>query len=158
LVLVPRHPQRFDAVEKLVRERGLRLTRRSQGLPKPEDAVWLGDSMGEMAAYYRLADIAFIGGSLLPFGGQNLIEAAACGCPVLIGVHTFNFAQASADAIRSGAARRVADTSELAAALQTLLADADARAAMQAAGRDFAARHQGATERILGMIEKARAG
>ncbi|GHT94080.1 3-deoxy-D-manno-octulosonic acid transferase [Betaproteobacteria bacterium] len=156
LVLVPRHPQRFDAVEKLVRERGLRLTRRSQGQPAPEDAVWLGDSMGEMAAYYRLADVAFIGGSLLPFGGQNLIEAAACGCPALIGSHTFNFAQASANAIHSGAARRVANTTELATALQTLFADANARAAMRAAGQDFATRHQGATERILGVIEKVR--
>jgi 3-deoxy-D-manno-octulosonic-acid transferase len=154
LVLVPRHPQRFDAVEKLVRERGFALTRRSQGKPAPEDAVWLGDSMGEMPAYYRLADVAFIGGSLLPFGGQNLIEAAACGCPVLIGSHTYNFAQASADAIRSGAARRVADATELAAELAMLLPDANARAAMQAAGLNFAARHQGATGRILGMVEK----
>ncbi|MDR1887794.1 MAG: 3-deoxy-D-manno-octulosonic acid transferase [Zoogloeaceae bacterium] len=157
LVLVPRHPQRFDAVEKLARERGFRLTRRSQALPGAEDAIWLGDSMGEMAAYYRLADAAFIGGSLLPFGGQNLIEAAACGCPALIGPHTFNFSQASMDAIHSGAARRVSDAKELAAALQHLLSDPAARATMRQAGLDFAARHQGATGRILAMVEKVRA-
>jgi 3-deoxy-D-manno-octulosonic-acid transferase len=152
LVLVPRHPQHIDAVEKLVRERGLRLTRRSQGLPRPEDSIWLGDSMGEMPAYYRLADVAFIGGSLLPFGGQNLIEAAACGCPILIGAHTFNFSQASADAIRLGAARRVADARELAIALRSLLPDPAARAAMRKAGLEFAAAHQGAVRCILKSI------
>jgi 3-deoxy-D-manno-octulosonic-acid transferase len=154
LVLVPRHPQRFNAVEKLAHARGFLLTRRSQGLPKPEDDLWLGDSMGEMAAYYRLADVAFIGGSLLPFGGQNLIEAAACGCPILVGTHTFNFAQASADAIRLGAARRVADAQELTTELRALLPDSAARAAMRRAGLDFAAAHQGATARILALIEK----
>jgi 3-deoxy-D-manno-octulosonic-acid transferase len=152
LVLVPRHPQRFDAVEKLSRARGFCLTRRSQGLPRPEDSIWLGDSMGEMPAYYRLADVAFIGGSLLPFGGQNLIEAAACGCPILIGAHTFNFSQASADAIRLGAARRVADTEELAAALQSLLSNPAARATMRQAGLDFATAHQGATQCILKLV------
>src|SRR5574343_481512 len=105
LVLVPRHPQRFAAVADLVREAGLSCVQRSSGLPQADTAVWLGDSMGEMAAYYALADLAFIGGSLLPLGGQNLIEAAACGCPVLIGPHTFNFLHATEDAIAAGAAR-----------------------------------------------------
>ncbi|KAF4516559.1 hypothetical protein B566_EDAN003306 [Ephemera danica] len=103
LVLVPRHPQRFDAVAALLEQGKVPFFRRSAGLPGPEERVWLGDSMGEMAAYYALADIAFVGGSLLPLGGQNLIEAAACGCPVLVGPHTFNFRQATEDAIAAGA-------------------------------------------------------
>jgi 3-deoxy-D-manno-octulosonic-acid transferase len=152
LVLVPRHPQRFAAVADLVRRRGLALAARSARLPTAAESVWLGDSMGEMAAYYALADLAFIGGSLLPFGGQNLIEAAACSCPVLIGAHTFNFAQASADALAAGAARRVQDADELLRALVTLLADAPARARLAAAGRAFAARHRGATTRTLACI------
>ena len=154
LVLVPRHPQRFAAVADLVRRQGLALAARSARLPTAAESVWLGDSMGEMAAYYALADLAFIGGSLLPFGGQNLIEAAACGCPVLIGPHTFNFAQASADAIAAGAARRVRDADQLAEALAALLADAPARARLAAAGRAFAARHRGATARTLERIAR----
>lgn len=155
LVLVPRHPQRFEAVARLVRERGLRLAYRSQGLPGAEHQVWLGDSMGEMAAYYRLADLAFVGGSLLPLGGQNLIEAAACGCPVLTGPHTFNFAQASADAVAAGAARQVADAGELETVLGELLDAPAKRVAMGQAGRDFAAAHRGATARTLALITSA---
>lgn len=155
LVLVPRHPQRFEAVAGLVRERGLTLAYRSQGLPGAEHQVWLGDSMGEMAAYYRLADLAFVGGSLLPLGGQNLIEAAACGCPVLTGPHTFNFAQASADAVAAGAARQVADVGELETVLGELLDAPAKRVAMGQAGRDFAAAHRGATARTLALITSA---
>lgn len=155
LVLVPRHPQRFEAVAHLVRERGLRLAYRSQGLPGAEHQVWLGDSMGEMAAYYRLADLAFVGGSLLPLGGQNLIEAAACGCPVLTGPHTFNFAQASADAVAAGAARQVAGAGELEKVLGELLDAPEKRVAMGQAGRDFAAAHRGATARTLALITSA---
>jgi 3-deoxy-D-manno-octulosonic-acid transferase len=151
LLLVPRHPQRFDAVADLVSHRNLTLQRRSQGLPGPEHQVWLGDSMGEMAAYYRLADFAFVGGSLLPFGGQNLIEAAACGCPALIGPHTFNFAQAGEAAIAAGAARRVADARELAKAVQELIDHPATRKTMSAAGLAFCAAHRGAAARILEM-------
>ena len=146
---------RFEAVARLVRERGLTLAYRSQGLPGAEHQVWLGDSMGEMAAYYRLADLAFVGGSLLPLGGQNLIEAAACGCPVLTGPHTFNFAQASADAVAAGAARQVADAGELETVLGELLDAPAKRVAMGQAGRDFAAAHRGATARTLALITSA---
>lgn len=152
LVLVPRHPQRFDEVARLISSRGLNLGRRSQGLPAPEHRVWLGDSMGEMAAYYRLADIAFVGGSLLPLGGQNLIEAAACGCPVLIGPHTFNFVQATADAVAAGAALQVADQQGLQVELEQLLADRAARESMAAAALAFAAAHKGAAARSLDLI------
>ncbi|MDR1349287.1 MAG: lipid IV(A) 3-deoxy-D-manno-octulosonic acid transferase [Zoogloeaceae bacterium] len=145
LVLTPRHPQRFDAVATLVETRGLSLTRRSAGLPTLETQVWLGDSMGELAAYYALADIAFIGGSLLPLGGQNLIEAAACACPTLFGPYTFNFARASRDAVRAGAALRVQDA-------KTLLAHPKQQAALRSAALDFAAQYRGATTRVLALL------
>jgi 3-deoxy-D-manno-octulosonic-acid transferase len=152
LVLVPRHPQRFAEVAALLARRGIRYRRRSEGGPRPDDQVWLGDSMGEMVAYYRLADVAFIGGSLAPLGGQNLIEAAACGCPVLLGPHTFNFKQASEDAIGQGAALRIASPEELGPRLQSLLTNKPQREAMADAACRFAARHRGATERTQSLI------
>jgi 3-deoxy-D-manno-octulosonic-acid transferase len=103
--------------------------------------------MGEMALYYGMADIALIGGSLLPLGGQNLIEAAACGCPVVCGPHMFNFEQAAADALARGAALEVADAPAAIALLRTLSADPARRAAMCLAAFDYARAHRGATER-----------
>ena len=155
LVLVPRHPQRFGAVAELLAREGVDFFRRSDGLPERETQVWLGDSMGEMAAYYTLADIAFIGGSLLPLGGQNLIEAAACGCPAVVGQHTFNFLQATADAIAAGAALRVDDADGLAAAISRALDDADELGEMRAAALRFAAAHRGATARMVALIRAA---
>ena len=152
LVLVPRHPQRFAEVAALLGARGIEFARRSEGLPGPASRVWLGDSMGEMAAYYALADLAFVCGSLLPLGGQNLIEAAACGCPVLVGPHTFNFKQATEDALAAGAALRVADADVLGATVDRLLADETALAGMREAAQSFARAHQGATGRMLALI------
>jgi 3-deoxy-D-manno-octulosonic-acid transferase len=97
-------------------------------------------------------DIAFVGGSLLPYGGQNLLEACAMGKPVLIGPHTYNFAEAAELAVRAGAAMRVADAHELARAIQTLFADEKKRQAMGNAGRAFIATHQGATQKIMNLI------
>jgi 3-deoxy-D-manno-octulosonic-acid transferase len=149
-VIVPRHPQRFDEVAALLERRGLKFQRRSAGEPVAADTrVVLGDSMGEMFAYYAACDLAYVGGSLLPLGGQNLIEACAMGVPVLVGPHTFNFAQATADAIAAGAALRVADAEELMRAAAALLGDAERRARMGTAARAFAAAHRGATERTL---------
>src|SRR5207249_10675901 len=108
LVIVPRHPQRFDTVAQLLASRGLKFTRRSTNAPLDADCdIVLGDSMGEMAAYYRACDVAFVGGSLLTYGGQNLIEACAAGVPVLIGPYTYNFAQAAESAVAAGAAALV---------------------------------------------------
>ncbi|OQA33042.1 MAG: 3-deoxy-D-manno-octulosonic acid transferase [Betaproteobacteria bacterium ADurb.Bin341] len=152
LVLVPRHPQRFDEVAALLHRRGLSAVRRSHALPEKETRVWLGDSMGEMVAYYTLADVAFIGGSLLPLGGQNLIEAAACGCPILVGPHTFNFEQATEDALGCGAAQRIANADELAGAINLLLASPEQRQRMRQAALEFAAAHRGATDRTMQLI------
>ena len=156
LLLVPRHPQRFDAVATLAAQHGLALQRRSEEAPlRPDTAVLLGDSMGEMFAYYAACDLAFVGGSLVDCGGQNLIEACAVGAPVLIGASTYNFAAAADAAVACGAARRVASADELLALAGTLLGDASARAAMAAAGREFAARHRGATAATLELICRA---
>jgi 3-deoxy-D-manno-octulosonic-acid transferase len=155
LVIVPRHPQRFPEVAALLVQNGVDIVRRSDGLPGSGTAVWLGDSMGEMAAYYTLAGIAFIGGSLLPLGGQNLIEAAACGCPAIVGPHTFNFLQATEDAIAAGAARRVDDEAGLAAAISQAFGNARELAEMRTAALRFAAAHRGATERTVAVIRAA---
>jgi 3-deoxy-D-manno-octulosonic-acid transferase len=152
LVMVPRHPQRFDEVEAMLRERGATVGRRSAGLPDAQTGVWLGDSMGEMAAYYAMADCAYIGGSLLPFGGQNLIEAAACGTPALIGPHTWNFAEAAAQAIDAGAALRVGDFAALGAAMAQLAGDPARRAVMARAGTAFCDAHRGATARTMALL------
>jgi 3-deoxy-D-manno-octulosonic-acid transferase len=157
LLLVPRHPQRFDDVARMVAGCGLPLMRRSalaqdDSAVAAEVAVLLGDSMGEMFAYYGVADLAFIGGSLLPLGGQNLIEPAALGKPILVGEHTFNFAQATEDCIAVGGAVRVASSDALMQEAVRLLADAGARAAMGACALDFANQHRGATARTLALL------
>ena len=148
-LVVPRHPQRFDAVARLAEQHGLRVSRRSTWADAPQAAdVWLGDSLGEMPAYYALADVALLGGSFAPLGGQNLIEAAACGCPVVMGPHTFNFAQAAEQALAAGAALRVADLTQGLGAASALVAQASRRQAMANAAQAFARQHQGAAERI----------
>ena len=160
LVIVPRHPQRFDDVAALARDAGYRVSRRSQwagGLPGEQDCsadVWLGDSMGEMPAYYALADVALLGGSFAPLGGQNLIEAAACGCPVIMGPHTFNFAQAAELSLQSGAAQRVSDWPEAVALARALHAGGEL-AGMAAAAMRFADAHRGAARSMAQRISAA---
>ncbi|MGH8854046.1 MAG: lipid IV(A) 3-deoxy-D-manno-octulosonic acid transferase [Telluria sp.] len=155
LAIVPRHPQRFDEVEKMIAARGLSVVRRSQLAQGIGDAqVLLGDSMGEMFAYFAACDCAFIGGSLLPLGGQNLIEACALGKPVLVGEHTFNFAQATDEAVADGAAVRVADADALVAAALRLLEDEAARTGMGAHALAFAGRHRGATLRTVELLRQ----
>ncbi|MEW6763152.1 MAG: lipid IV(A) 3-deoxy-D-manno-octulosonic acid transferase [Pseudomonadota bacterium] len=155
LVIVPRHPQRFDEVEKLMKARGLSVQRRSRletGVGSAD--VLLGDSMGEMFAYYAACDCAFIGGSLMPLGGQNLIEACALGKPVLVGEHTFNFADATEEAVTDGAALRVPDADALMAAAVRLLEDEAARRSMGAHALAFAGRHRGATLRTVELLRQ----
>ena len=155
LIIVPRHPQRFNDVARMITARGLSLARRStldeMAVP-PNVQVLLGDSMGEMFSYYAACDIAFIGGSLLPLGGQNLIEACALGKPVLLGPHTFNFNLISDDAIEAGAAVRVADgVAMLREAMRLLHADAE-RVARGAKALAFAEQHRGAAQRTLNLL------
>jgi 3-deoxy-D-manno-octulosonic-acid transferase len=155
VMLVPRHPQRFDDVAGLLSSRGIRFARRSQQgdldswKSGSDPDFLLGDSMGEMALYYAAADVALIGGSLLPLGGQNLIEACAVGTPVVVGPHMFNFAQATTDAIEAGAALRAATPAEAIAQMHAIAEDGARRQAMSDAALRFAARHRGATERTL---------
>ncbi|MBB3212965.1 3-deoxy-D-manno-octulosonic-acid transferase [Herbaspirillum sp. Sphag1AN] len=155
LVMVPRHPQRFDEVAQLISARGLRIHRRSQGLdgPLPKDIdIVLGDSMGEMFGYYAACDLAFIGGSLLPLGGQNLIEACSLGKPVLIGPHTFNFELISRQAIEAQAALRVEDESLMLTVANRCFLDKERLRDMALHAQIFARQHQGATLRTLALI------
>lgn len=157
LMIVPRHPQRFDEVAALVTQQGLSLSRRSTWGVEGPDAqalasdVWLGDSMGEMAAYYAAAQVALLGGSFEPLGGQNLIEAAACGCPLVMGPHTFNFAEAAQLSEAAGAALRVASLAE-AVTLALELLTQERRLSMATQALHFAENHQGAARRMAQMI------
>jgi len=158
LLIVPRHPQRFDEVAALVQGQGFSLARRSQWPAGPVEAdVWLGDSLGEMALYYSLSDVALLGGSFAPLGGQNLIEAAACGCPVVMGPHTFNFAEAAELARTAGAAFQVSDMSSAREIALALVADGTRHAAASASAAGFAAAHRGAAARtaqaVLGLLD-----
>ena len=158
LLLVPRHPQRFDEVAQLVRAAGLTLARRSAWADAPASEaraadVWLGDSMGEMAAYYAAAQVALLGGSFAPLGGQNLIEAAACGCPVVMGPHTFNFAEAAYLALQAGAAVRVPDLPAGVACAAALINGAD-RSEWSVRASSFVAGHRGAAKRMANAIQQ----
>lgn len=147
LLIVPRHPQRFDEVAALAGQHGVRVSRRSSwgnGAPDGAADVWIGDSVGEMPAYYAAADVGLLGGSFAPLGGQNLIEAAACGCPLLLGPSTYNFADAAEQALACGAAQRVADVAIAVDQALALLIDAPRRHAMATAGLSFSQRHRGA--------------
>lgn len=155
LMLVPRHPQRFDEVARRIAARGLSMMRRSELSDKPLSSdvrILLGDSMGEMFAYYAASDVAFIGGSLLPLGGQNLIEACALGKPVLIGPHTFNFSEVSEDAVAAGAACRVHDAQSMLQQAIHLLDHTALLTEMGGNAKGFALRHRGATARTLALL------
>ncbi len=162
-LIVPRHPQRFDEVAALIEQHGFALARRSQWRAAPPAGIvqdvrptlWLGDTLGEMALYYALADVALLGGSFEPLGGQNLIEAAACACPVVMGPHTFNFAEAAELACASGAAQRAANLEEAVMAASALARDAHRLPAARQAANAFAQAHQGALTRTLEAILSA---
>ena len=167
LCIVPRHPERFSEVAKQIHDTGLKFQRRSawSGVPKStkDSDVILGDSMGEMPIYYSAADLVVMGGSLLPFGGQNLIEACAAGCPVLLGEHTFNFQQAALDAIKIGAAKRIEgelipnEPIALMKALKELLMNTAELEKMSRAAKTYSIEHQGATQKIFAALESQNA-
>ena len=157
-LVVPRHPQRFDEVAQAMTQRGWHVSRRSTWVDGPDlthddgNTLWLGDSLGEMALYYGLSDAALLGGSFEPLGGQNLIEATACGCPVLMGPHTFNFAEAAELALDAGAALRVEDMAQaVTTALQMVRFSPDENAHV-AACLAFTQQHRGAAQRTAEVL------
>ena len=157
LVIVPRHPQRFDEVGALVASHGFTLARRSSwGDEPPSDAgaadVWLGDSMREMPLYYGFSQVALLGGSFAPLGGQNLIEAASCGCPVVMGPHTFNFAQAAELSLAAGAAARVETIAQGVSTACAWLNEPGRLAERAGQAIAFAAQHRGAAQRMAERI------
>jgi 3-deoxy-D-manno-octulosonic-acid transferase len=156
LIVVPRHPQRFDEVADLFERSGLKVMRRSEWADRPppeavQADVWIGDSMGEMPLYYAASDVALLGGSFEPLGGQNLIEAAACGCPLLMGPHTFNFEEAAHLAIEAGAAARMKDLGSAVRRAVALVHD-ERRNEWVEQALAFAASHRGANERMAQRI------
>ena len=159
-LIVPRHPQRFDEVAAMITAHGFAVSRRSNwqdALPKPVDAppdcLWLGDSLGEMPLYYGLASVALLGGSFEPLGGQNLIEAAACACPVVMGPHTFNFTEAAQLAQDAGAALRAPDLAGAVALALALADDTNRLQAARNAAEVFTAAHRGATVKLVRAID-----
>ncbi len=154
LLLIPRHPERFDKVESMVRAAGFTLQRRSNNATlKSETDVVLGDSMGEMLAYYQLANIAFVGGSLVNTGCQNVIEPAAIGLPVIVGPSQFNFAAICQQLESAGALQTVQDSDGLASAVNKLLADSSARQKMGDAGKSTVSENQHALPMLMDIIK-----
>ncbi len=156
VVIVPRHPQRFEEVAALLERQAIPYQRRSSAQPVAATTrVLLGDSMGEMVAYYAACDVAIIGGSFLPFGAHNLIEALALGKPVVVGPHDYNFAETVRLAVAAGAAIQVASPGEAFSVARDLLTDAARSQRMADGGREFVRRHVGSTQRILDMLKIA---
>ncbi len=155
LILVPRHPERFDSVARLVSDAGLLQVRRSQGgVPAAADQVLLGDTMGELVMLYACADVAFVGGSLVSNGGHNYLEPAALGLPVLSGPHRFNFTEISDLLQGAGALQLVGDAQSLAEAVEALLQDPRLRQQAGESGRAVVEANQGALELLLQGIEQ----
>jgi len=156
LVLVPRHPERFETVARLCQQRGFPIERRSDGRKSvaPETAILLGDTMGEMLLFHAAADVSYIGGSLVPLGGQNLLEAAAVGTPVVFGPHMFNFSEISRMALERGAGRQVQDVAELANAVAGYLENPTARRAAGEAGQRMVAENRGALAKTLELVRQ----
>lgn len=154
LLLVPRHPERFDGVAALGQQRGFNLVRRSKAQAcRPDTAVFLGDSMGELLQFYAAADLAFVGGSLVPTGGHNVLEPALLGLPVLFGPHMFNFTEAGARLLEAKAAVQVANAAELATAVDRWLDNPELRRTAGQRGQAVVERHRGALAALIQRIE-----
>ena len=154
LVLVPRHPERFGAAAEYAQSLGLTVQKRSSGeAVAPNTQVWVGDSMGEMFAYYALADAVFVGGSLVDTGCQNIIEPMSCGKPVLFGPSVYNFQAACTGALAFGAARQIASADELVQTVYRWWQNPEEAAALAQRAVQFVAQHKGASERMAQWIE-----
>ncbi len=154
LVLVPRHPQRFAGVRDMVAKKRMSVVSRTDGKPCSADTqVFLGDTMGELTLFYAASDVAFVGGSLVPIGGHNLLEPAALGLPLVSGPHVFNAEEIADMFVDKGACRLVHDADELAAEVGQLLSDPEMAARLGDAGRGILERNRGALARLLAMIE-----
>jgi len=160
LVLVPRHPERFDTVAKLCHQRGFRVERRSarrDGVAA-DTAILLGDTMGELLLFHAVADVSYIGGSLVPLGGQNLLEAVAVGTPVVFGPHMYNFSDISRMALERGAGRQVQNAAELANAVAGYLENPGTRRAAGEAGQRMVTENRGALAKTLALLRPLLAG
>jgi 3-deoxy-D-manno-octulosonic-acid transferase len=154
LLLVPRHPDRFASVAELLKRQNVRFTRRSEGTAQDSAPhVMLVDTVGELAALYAAADVAFVGGSLVPIGGHNLLEPAALGLPVLTGPSYTNAKDIARLLLQQGAALKVANAGELSAALRSLLGDPAARQRMGAIGKHIVDANRGSVQRLLELID-----
>jgi len=154
LILAPRHPERFDEVEELCRKAGFEVHRRTAGPPGARRVqVFLLDTMGELMKFYAAADVAFVGGSLLPFGGQNMLEPAALGIPVVTGPSLYNFAAIAERLAAVGALKVAPSAGEVATQVITWLRDSEQRDVAGRAGKSSIAANRGATQRTLAMLQ-----
>jgi 3-deoxy-D-manno-octulosonic-acid transferase len=162
LLIIPRHPQRFDEVASIARQQGFTVSRRSTWGKHAPDAqalgadVWIGDSLGEMPAYASLASVALLGGSFAPLGGQNLIELLACGCPVVMGPHTFNFADAAERAEEAGVAIRAVGMAEGVAQALELLRSRERSIELSASASQFVQANAGALLHTVRLLQGSR--
>ncbi len=153
MIIIPRHPQRFDEVYNLIVDSGLDVKRRSDGLRCDESTqVLLGDSMGELLSYYSVCDIAFIGGSLIDTGGQNMLEAAATSKPILFGPSVFNFEQIAQLLLEKDAAIQVDDADDLMKTISSLLLDDPKRQKLGENAKNLLEKHRGAIDRLMKLI------
>ncbi len=153
MIIIPRHPQRFDEVYNLIVDSGLDVKRRSDGLRCDENTqVLLGDSMGELLSYYSVCDIAFIGGSLIDTGGQNMLEAAATSKPILFGPSVFNFEQIAQLLLEKDAAIQVDDADDLMKTISSLLLDDPKRQKLGENAKNLLEKHRGAIDRLMKLI------
>jgi 3-deoxy-D-manno-octulosonic-acid transferase len=154
LLLAPRHPERFRLVEHAVRSLGFTVATRSlEGVPSVSHQVFVIDAMGQLMPFFAASDLAFVGGSLVPIGGHNVLEPAALSVPVLVGPHTFNFEEITRSLIEEGGAERVADAVQLGPAALQLLLDAAKRERMGQAAQSVFERERGAVQRVMQLID-----
>jgi len=155
LVLVPRHPERFESVAELCRQKNYNTLLRSAAVPcTPATEVYIGDSMGELPLFYAASDVAFVGGSLVPHGGHNMLEPAALGVPVVTGPHVFNFVEICELLQQAGACVKVEDVGGLSDTLSLWLEDANQRHRVGQRGRDTVEKNRGALQSVMAMIDR----